>query len=144
MKNISNLEQLQEKDLPVFCDQTLKGSVGIKKWMLQGDLGSGKTTLVKAFCKVLGVQEEVSSPSYSLVNEYEGVWEGETIRIFHIDLYRLESIEEALGIGIEEYLEGDSFCFIEWPDLIRPIWPHDSQEIKLLIEDESNRKILFL
>ena len=136
--------QIKEEDLPVLCQKLLDASSGKRKWMLQGDLGSGKTTLVKAFCQILGVKEEVSSPSYSLVNEYEGSLDGKVIRIFHIDLYRLNTIEEALGIGIEEYLEDESFCFIEWPELIRPIWPPESQEIKLIIEDNSHRKILFL
>ncbi len=82
--------------------------------LLQGDLGTGKTTLVKAISKQLGVDEVTDSPSFGLINEY-GVG---TQKLYHIDLYRLNSIEEFWSIGGSEYIEGDTPCFIEWSELI--------------------------
>ncbi len=112
-----------------------------KKWAFQGDMGAGKTTLIKSICQQLGVEEEeISSPTFSLVNEYEGK-EGP---IRHIDLYRLEQFEEALDIGLEEVLEDLNYAFIEWPELIESLLPADTFRLKIEALDESNRKILFL
>lgn len=82
--------------------------------LLRGDLGVGKTSLVKCICKQLSSNDEVTSPSYSLINEY--LFEKGTI--FHMDMYRLKSVEEVIEIGIEEYLDQEAICFIEWPDLV--------------------------
>lgn len=79
-------------------------------------MGSGKTTLIKALCKSLGVTEEVSSPTFSLVNEYKG----KDTSIFHFDLYRIENTMELQEIGIEDYLIGDHYFFIEWPEFVIP------------------------
>ncbi len=77
-----------------------------------GELGAGKTTLIKAICAQLGVEDEVSSPTYALVNEYRGPH-----KVFHFDLYRLEEAEELFDIGFEDYLEQGAYVFIEWPQL---------------------------
>lgn len=96
--------------------------------LLIGNLGAGKTTLVKAILKELNSVQEVTSPTYSLINEYQypnGL-------AYHMDLYRLNSLEEALNIGIEEYLNSGNYCFIEWPEVIFPLL--DDNFIKLSIE----------
>ncbi len=82
--------------------------------LLQGDLGSGKTTFVKHLVKALGSEDSVTSPTFSLVNIYEAPH----IKIVHMDLYRLESYEELFNAGIEEYLSSDAFCIIEWPEIL--------------------------
>ncbi|MBK7270131.1 MAG: tRNA (adenosine(37)-N6)-threonylcarbamoyltransferase complex ATPase subunit type 1 TsaE [Flavobacteriales bacterium] len=81
---------------------------------LHGDLGAGKTTLIKAFCSVLGVKDRTSSPSFAIVNEYQRDT-GEAL--YHFDLYRLKAAEELEGIGFNEYLDSGAYCFIEWPEL---------------------------
>lgn len=83
-----------------------------------GDLGAGKTTLISMICKELGSVDDVSSPTYSLVNEYK-TNKGETI--YHIDCYRINSIEEAIDAGIEDVMYSDAFCFIEWPSKIKTL-----------------------
>ena len=109
-----------EYDLPQLAE--IAGIV--KKHLLQkrialfvGEVGAGKTTLIKEVCQQLGVEDEVSSPTYSLVNEYRSD-EG---TIYHMDLYRLNSALEMYEAGIIEYLESDSICLVEWPDLVLPI-----------------------
>lgn len=77
-------------------------------------MGSGKTTLIKALCKKLGVTEDISSPTYSIVNEYKG----SGCSIYHFDLYRIKELSELYAIGIEEYLDSDHYVFIEWPELV--------------------------
>lgn len=111
-----------------------------KKWMFIGDLGSGKTTLIKYLCRELGVQELVTSPTFSLVNEYPA----KDKMVYHLDLYRIKNVEEAIDIGIEEYLDSDCYCFIEWPEKIESLWPSDAVEINIQILNDSSRKILFL
>ena len=113
-----------------------------KKFFLTGELGAGKTAFVQAFCRYLKVEEQVTSPTYSIVNEYT-FDQGKKL-VHHIDLYRLKNLEEALQIGIEDYLNDANYCLIEWPDLIEEIAPSDVTKINIIILDESRRKILFL
>lgn len=85
-----------------------------------GNLGAGKTTLIKALCKEFGVQESVSSPTFSLVNEYHSPARS---TIYHFDWYRLEEEEEALDMGLEDYLNSGNLCLMEWPEKIRNLIP---------------------
>jgi len=105
--------------------------------LLFGSMGAGKTTLIKALCKVLLVEDEVRSPTYSLVNEYE-TEAGETI--YRFDLYRLNSPEEALDFGVEEYLESGNMCLIEWPEKIVDFLPERFGVLK--IEAFENSRML--
>lgn len=119
---------------------------GRNKFVLQGEIGAGKTTLVQAFCAELGVKEAVTSPTFSLINEYSYTSEGQEVEqsIYHLDLYRLKRLEEALDLGIEDLLASSAYCFIEWPELIQPLLTDDLVVIKILVEQDSSRKILFL
>ena len=80
----------------------------------RGDLGAGKTTLIKALCRELGVEENTSSPSFAIVNEYHDL---NHEPVYHFDLYRLKDVSELQGIGLEEYLDSGHYCFVEWPEL---------------------------
>jgi len=113
---------------------------------LTGDLGAGKTTLTRALAQKLGVEEPVSSPTYSLVNTHTFTdARGERRPLYHIDLYRLRDLEEALDIGIEEYLyRPGAVCLIEWPELIEPLLPSTTLRISLEIIEDGARKIIFL
>jgi tRNA threonylcarbamoyladenosine biosynthesis protein TsaE len=103
-----------EEELDLVVDAYLAFAKGLKICFLRGDLGTGKTTFVKKLVKRLGSEEEASSPTYSLVNEYH-LSAGS---LYHIDLYRLNDSHEAQDMGIEEYLDSGAYCMIEWPDLI--------------------------
>ena len=100
-------------DLDYVVNHILK-SIKSKTILFYGEMGSGKTTLIKALIKALGSQDEVRSPTYSIVNEY-GLKDD---IIYHFDLYRLNSIDEAFDFGIEDYLQSNGWLFIEWPELI--------------------------
>jgi tRNA threonylcarbamoyladenosine biosynthesis protein TsaE len=102
-----------------------------------GDLGTGKTTLIQHICARLGVSEDVSSPSFGMVNEYQG----EEEQIFHFDLYRLKTLEEALDIGLTEYLDSGSICLVEWPEIAQQLLPEESIHITLSHEKEGKRSI---
>jgi len=100
-----------------------------------GKMGAGKTTFIKAICEEMGVKETVNSPTFSIVNEYEG--SGNRI-IYHFDCYRINNIQEALDLGAEEYLYSGNLCFIEWSENIAPLLPDSI--INVDIEEDENGK----
>ncbi|MBK9149160.1 MAG: tRNA (adenosine(37)-N6)-threonylcarbamoyltransferase complex ATPase subunit type 1 TsaE [Flavobacteriales bacterium] len=100
---------------------------------LNGDLGAGKTTLIKGFCDALGVHDQASSPTFSIVNEYRSEHGGP---VYHFDLYRLKDAEELQGIGFTEYIDSGAYCFIEWPELAADLLPVDA--LQLLMEVKPN------
>jgi tRNA threonylcarbamoyladenosine biosynthesis protein TsaE len=132
-------------DLPAIARHLLTAAGDCRVLTFEGDLGAGKTTLVKAICAELGVEEAVTSPTYALANEYGYLDEGGHHHlVYHLDLYRLTHLEEALAIGIEEYLSSGEYCLIEWPDLIETLLPNGYGRVSMEIGDEGQRKIVFL
>ena len=107
--------------------------------LFKGDMGAGKTTLITEICKQLGVSEAISSPTYSLVNEYETAEH----LIFHFDFYRINNEEEAYQIGFEEYLDQNAYVFIEWPERILNLLPEHSQEIQISLASDGKRSLIF-
>ena len=99
----------------------------------RGDLGAGKTTLIKNMCNLLGLKEAVNSPTFSIVNEYKLV---ENKSVFHFDFYRLESEEEAYDIGVEDYFYEGNLCLIEWPSKIESLLPEKRIEVYIEIANE--------
>ncbi len=106
-------------------------------FFLRGNLGAGKTTLIQYFCENIGVTEQVVSPSFALVNIYKSP-KGE---IYHLDLYRLKKQEEAVDLGIEDYLYSGNYVFIEWPEIIADIYYSDLIEIDIQLVNNEIRKI---
>lgn len=105
--------------------------------LFDAPLGSGKTTFIKSLCRTLGVADAISSPTYSIVNEYAGE---DGRRIFHFDLYRLKSIDELYDIGFEEYLSADALLLIEWPGLAMPFF---NNFVKIAIQMENNKRYIY-
>ena len=123
-------------------EQIAKKIVTLSKYkviLFEGEMGAGKTTLIQAIARHLGVVQAMSSPTFSLVNEYEY----DDKLLYHFDLFRIKDIDEAYGIGIEEYLDSGNFCFIEWPDKIMSILS-DYHSVVLEVVDSETRRIKFL
>ncbi len=121
-----------EDQLSTVAEELLRYFPDTKIFLFSGDLGSGKTTLIKHLCKAFGVTDRVSSPTYGLVNTYASKENG---RIYHFDLYRLKDETEALDMGIESYLDENAYCFVEWPKLIVPFVPETHVDVQLKIVD---------
>ncbi len=109
-----------------------------KIWIFKGEMGAGKTTLIKCVAKLLGVQDPVSSPTFGIVNEYQSDSEG---LIFHFDFYRLDDPMEALEIGIEEYFYSEKICLLEWAERIGQFLPDRFFLITIETESSTKRKI---
>lgn len=101
-------------DLPVIAKKILESHAS-RIYLFQGDLGAGKTTMIKSFCEILHCVDPVSSPTFSLINHYKTK---ENKDLYHFDFYRIKSPEEAMDMGFEEYVGSGSYCFIEWPEKI--------------------------
>jgi len=109
-----------------------------KTLLFFGEMGVGKTTLIKEICKILGVKDSISSPTFSLVNEYET---SKKEKVFHFDFYRITDEEEALDMGIEEYFDNNDWCLIEWPKNIKNLLPLNAVEIHLSTLNDGKRNI---
>jgi tRNA threonylcarbamoyladenosine biosynthesis protein TsaE len=118
------------KDLPQIADAIVLNATS-KTILFYGEMGVGKTTLIKEIAKRIGVDEMINSPTYSIVNEYEL----ENDKLFHFDCYRLESEEAALDIGVEDYLFSSHWNLIEWPEKIENLLP----EQKMIVELSKNK-----
>lgn len=128
-------------------DYFLKDIEGVAKSIIQnvtskvilvyGDMGSGKTTLIKAITKTLGSIDEASSPTFSIVNEYKTAND----KIYHFDLYRLKNLEEAYNFGIEEYLYSNHWVIIEWPEIIEDMLPEESNRLDIVLNKDQSRSI---
>ena len=115
----------------------LKDAAGKRVWLFHGEMGSGKTTLIKAVCKALKVEDLVSSPTFSIVNEYRSASGG----IYHFDFYRIKNEAEAYDIGADEYFYSGKYCFVEWPDKIPSLIPSAHVSITIQTEDNEHRTI---
>lgn len=138
MNSISEIVSNQN-ELSALCEKVVNTFPNATIFTLQGDLGAGKTTFVKSFCNFLHVHDDVSSPTFSIVNEYQS----DTETVYHMDLYRIEEPEELIGIGFEEYFDNNAYFFIEWPEIAEGILP---PHIRITIEilSETARKFNFV
>jgi len=125
-----------KKQLPAASKKLLAYAGDRKLLAFYGQLGAGKTTVIKAICSLLGARDIVSSPTFTLVNEYL-TKEGETL--YHIDFYRIKTISEVLDFGIEEYFSSGSYCFMEWPEMIGDLLPQESVKIRITVESDNSR-----
>jgi tRNA threonylcarbamoyladenosine biosynthesis protein TsaE len=130
------IEIKDKKHLPHAVKQLLKFAGDRKIFAFYGAMGAGKTTIIKSVCAALGAVDIVSSPTFTLVNEYVTSG-GESL--FHIDFYRIKKQEEVFDFGIEEYLTGESYCFMEWPELVGEILPDDIVEVRITIKEDETR-----
>jgi tRNA threonylcarbamoyladenosine biosynthesis protein TsaE len=127
-----------KRHLPSAAKQFLQHTGNNKIFAFYGSMGAGKTTIIKAICASLGALDIVSSPTFTLVNEYKTSG-GESI--YHIDFYRIKKQEEVYDFGIEEYLTGDSYCFMEWPELVEEILPPETVRVRISVDDDEQRTL---
>ena len=135
MKTTYTLSQLDEVAKQIIAESKSK------VLLFYGEIGNGKTTLIKALCKALGVSDPVTSPTFSIVNEYLGT---QNTLLYHFDCYRIEEEEEILDIGFDQYLENGDWIFIEWPQKIENLLTTNSQEIKISNLNTNSRYIEML
>ena len=112
-----------------------------KVFAFHGEMGAGKTTFIHALCDVKGIKDAVTSPTFSIINEYRYVEDGNEKKLFHLDLYRLKDEEEAIRAGIEDCLYSDSICLVEWPDKAAHIFPDNSLHVYIEVVDSAERKL---
>ena len=133
---IIDLQHLQEASR-VFLEK----NQGKKAFAFFGDLGAGKTTFIKALCNELDVVDIVTSPTFSIINEYQAA---DSRSVYHMDFYRLEDIDEAHNLGLEDYFESTGYCFIEWPEKIEEMLPLDVVFVQIIVNDDQTRTLKFL
>ncbi|MDE6315340.1 MAG: tRNA (adenosine(37)-N6)-threonylcarbamoyltransferase complex ATPase subunit type 1 TsaE [Muribaculaceae bacterium] len=105
-----------------------------------GEMGAGKTTLINEMCRLLGVESDpTASPTFAIVNEYRSDTTAELI--YHFDLYRVETLDEALDMGVEDYLDCGVLCLIEWPDVIDPVLPDDTADVTIEVNADGSRTV---
>lgn len=132
LKSIENITEVAHEFVAQMGDETV--------YAFYGEMGAGKTTFINALCKELGVEDDTTnSPSFSIINEYRSDTTAELI--YHFDLYRLESLEEAFDIGVEDYFDSGALCFLEWPERIDDILPGDTVKVTITVNDDDTRTI---
>jgi tRNA threonylcarbamoyladenosine biosynthesis protein TsaE len=103
-----------------------------------GKMGAGKTTFIQSICRVLGTDDNVTSPSFALINEYKTTAQDS---IFHFDFYRIKDIVEAFDLGYEDYIYSGNYCLIEWPEMIEPLLPPKRIEVRIEVQEDGARLI---
>lgn len=129
VKDLSELDSAAQQLINTLTDSRV--------WLFYGEMGAGKTTLIKAICKALDIEDQASSPTFSIVNEYASPLGP----VFHFDFYRIRSEQEALDLGYEEYFYSGHYCFVEWPERIPSLLPDDAAVIRIELGDGGEREI---
>ena len=135
MEKIIEIESLNELDK--VAEAVVESLNGRSVVALDAPMGAGKTTLVSRIAAYLGAEDDVTSPTFAIVNQYEGMR-----TIYHFDMYRIERIEEALDFGSEEYLSSGELCLVEWPEKIEALLPEDTMVVKIEILSDTARRFV--
>ena len=126
--NVEALPQAAHDFIAAMDDRTV--------FAFRGEMGAGKTTFIKAICDVLGVEDEVNSPTFAIVNEYRSAT---AELIYHFDCYRIKTLEEAMDFGFEDYMESSALCFIEWPENVEDLLPGDVVNVHITVNEDESR-----
>lgn len=130
--SLEALPQAAEQFVALMGDETV--------YAFNGEMGAGKTTFIRQLCRALGVEEDLAnSPSFSIINEYRSDTTAELM--YHFDLYRLESVDEALEIGVEDYFDSGALCLLEWPERIEPLLPDDTVVVNITVNPDDSRTL---
>lgn len=129
IKDLDHIEEAARQFIGQMGDDTV--------FAFYGKMGAGKTTFIKALCKLLGVEDEVNSPTFAIINEYRSQTTAELI--YHFDFYRIKKLEEVYDLGYEDYFYSGALCFIEWPELIEELLPEDAKRITIAEQPDGSR-----
>lgn len=129
-----------EEHLQPVAEAIIKAYPQERVFGFYGEMGAGKTTLIKSLCQTLGVSDTTSSPTFSIVNEY---WTPSNKPIYHFDFYRIDNASEATAVGFEEYLYSGNYCFIEWTERVEEILQDDFVKVTILRVDDQTRQFIF-
>ncbi|MNU46033.1 tRNA threonylcarbamoyladenosine biosynthesis protein TsaE [compost metagenome] len=127
------------EDIPFVAKELLEQLGNRKVLAFYAEMGSGKTTLISAILRAMGIEHPEGSPTYSLVNSYESAYYGE---VLHFDVYRLNSVDEALDAGVEELLYSGAYCLVEWAEIIEPLLPDDLMKVRIVVNEMGERLII--
>lgn len=128
------------KDIDRIAEEFIKSIGDNKVLAFYGKMGAGKTTFIKALCKQFNVIDQVTSPTFAIVNDYETQ---NNSHIYHFDFYRIKNLEEAYDFGYEDYFYSGNLCLIEWPELVEPILPQNTLEVTVQVNEDGSRSIIF-
>lgn len=127
------------EELPLAAEKFLETLGKRRVVAFHGEMGAGKTTFISALCKHLGVLDIAASPSFAIINEYIAA---DKHPIYHFDFYRLDSPQEAMDIGAEDYFYSGNLCLIEWPERVEPILPQDTVDVSIQVNPETSERII--
>ena len=131
IKDLDHIEEAAREFISQMGDDTV--------FAFYGKMGAGKTTFIKALCKLLGVEDEVNSPTFAIINEYRSQTTAELI--YHFDFYRIKKLEEVYDLGYEDYFYSGALCFIEWPELVEELLPLDAKKVTITENSDGSRTI---
>ena len=131
IKDLDHIEDAAREFIGQMGDDTV--------FAFYGKMGAGKTTFIKALCKLLGVEDEVNSPTFAIINEYRSATTAELI--YHFDFYRIKKLEEVYDLGYEDYFYSGALCFIEWPELVEELLPLDAIKVTITENGDGTRTI---
>ena len=134
---IHSLEEI-DKAAQEFIQYASSSPLQSNIFAFYGQMGAGKTTFIKAICRALGVEDDVNSPTFTIVNEYRSA---KGFPVYHFDYYRINNIGEAYDIGTDEYFGSDGICLIEWPEKIDEILPDDCFKVYVTVDPDGNRTV---
>ena len=133
IKSTDSIQETAREFMGLMGDDTV--------FAFYGKMGAGKTTFIKALCKELGVEDEVNSPTFAIINEYRSATTAELI--YHFDFYRIKKLDEVYDLGYEDYFYSGALCFIEWPELIEELLPLDAKKVSITENSDGTRTISF-
>ena len=131
IKDLDHIEEAAREFIKNMGDDTV--------FAFYGKMGAGKTTFIKALCKLLGVEDEVNSPTFAIINEYRS--ESTAELIYHFDFYRIKKLEEVYDLGYEDYFYSGALCFIEWPELVEELLPLDAKKVTITENSDGSRTV---
>ncbi len=131
IKDLDHIEEAAREFIGQMGDDTV--------FAFYGKMGAGKTTFIKALCRLLGVEDEVNSPTFAIINEYRSQTTAELI--YHFDFYRIKKLEEVYDLGYEDYFYSGALCFIEWPELVEELLPLDAKKVTITENSDGSRTI---